>query len=407
MSLQPWQKSLAVLFIAELVAMMAFSFVDPLVPLYIQQLGHFTTTRAALWSSISSSGMGVVMFLISPVWGMVADRIGRKPMLLRALFGGTVVLTLIGFVTNPYLVVGLRWLQGLLTGSVAASSALCATVTPRQRIPFAIGMIMVAAFTGGSIGPFFGGFVADHLGYHATFFIAGALLFVAGLGVLLLIKEHFEHPTGRSRVSLRSTYRLAFSRQMLPLLGILLMLNFAPSLVGPMISLLIKEISPGGPTATIAGITFSLIGFTAALSSLFFGRLGEKYKLTTILVVCCITAGILYVPPIWAGSVVFLALFLALGGIFRGGISTSSSAIVGLSVSQGNEGIAYGLAQSAQSLGGGAGSLVGGGLATAVGIRPVFGVSAAVFVGVGIYARRWFRRRDQQSGLVVSEKKSG
>jgi MFS transporter, DHA1 family, multidrug resistance protein len=388
LALQPWQRNLAVLFGAELLAMTAFSFVDPLVPLYIRKLGGFTTTRAAFWSSMATFSMGVIMFLISPVWGLLADRIGRKIMLLRAMFGGTLVMVLLGLAGNAYLVVALRGFQGLLTGSVAASSALAATVAPRERIPFAIGMIMVAAFTGGSIGPFLGGYIADRTGYQATFFISGGLLFLGGVGVYFGINEHFEQVKARL-FTLKDMLKLAFSKQMLPLLAALSLLNLAPSLVGPMISLLIADINPGGQTATIAGIAFSIIGIAAAASSFVFGRLGERYKLQTILVVCCVAAGAFYLPPVWAGSVFLLTLFLTLAGLFRGGISTSSNAIVGLSVPSGQQGIAFGLSQSASSLGGGLGSLAGGSLAEVTGIRPVFAVAAGVFVLVGVLANRW------------------
>jgi DHA1 family multidrug resistance protein-like MFS transporter len=393
LSPQSWQKNLAILFVAELLAMMAFSFVDPLVPLYIQKLGGFTTKQAAFWVGVAGSGMGVVMFIISPVWGMVADRVGRKLMLLRAMFGGALVLCLIGLAGSAHLVIGLRWMQGLLTGSVAASAALCATVAPRSRIPFAIGMIMVAVFVGGSLGPFLGGFVADHLGYKVTFFIAAALLLIGGLAVLVLIDEHFVRPPPGQGSSLRATFRLAVSPQMLPLLITLSMLNFGPSLVGPMTTLQIKDLNPAGQAATASGLTFSLMGLAAAVSSLVFGRLAERFRLQSILVFCCLAAGLLYLPPMWAGSITALAVFLALGGLFRGGISTSSNSIVGLSVPQGQEGIAYGLAQSAGAFGGGMGPLVGGMLVGAMGFRPVFGFAAAAYVGVGLFAGLWLFRR--------------
>ena len=90
-------------------------------------------------------------------------------MVLRAMFGGALVICPDRPGRHVYMIVGLRWMQGMLTGSVAASAALCATVAPRNRMPFSIGMIMVAIFIGGSLGPFLGGFVADHLGYRVTF----------------------------------------------------------------------------------------------------------------------------------------------------------------------------------------------------------------------------------------------
>ncbi|OGO37460.1 MAG: hypothetical protein A2147_07500 [Chloroflexi bacterium RBG_16_57_8] len=393
MALQPWQRNLAIICATEFGTMMAFSFVDPLLPLRIQQVGGFTTKEAAFWAGLATSGLGVVMFFVSPLWGVVADRFGRKLMVLRAMFGGAIVISLIGLAGSVYLIVGLRWLQGMLTGSVAAASALAATMTPRERLPFAIGMIMVAIFTGGSLGPFLGGIVADHLGYQATFFFSSGMLLVSGAVVLVFIKEGFHRPAKGEGVSLRSTFRLAKSREMLPLLIAMALLNFGPSMVGPLISLRVKELDPAGQAATASGLTFSLMGATAAVSSFASGRLGGRVKLATIMVFSCVMAGLLYLPPIWAGTVGALMVLLAVGGLVRGGISTTSNAMVGLSVPSGQEGIAYGLSQSASSLGGGLGPLVGGSVASAAGIRPVFGMAAVVYVFVGFYVSRFLFRK--------------
>lgn len=392
MALQPWQRNLAIIFATEFGAMLAFSFVDPLLPLYIQQVGDFDTKQAAFWAGIAGSGLGIVMFFVSPIWGIVADRFGRKLMVLRAMFGGAIVIGLIGLAGNIYMIVGLRWLQGMLTGSVAAASALAATMSPRERLPFSIGMIMVAIFTGGSLGPFLGGIVADHAGYKATFFISSGILLVSGLAVLTLIKEGFRPPAEGQRSTMVSAFRLARSREMLPLLIAMALLNFGPSMVGPLISLRVRELDPGGQAATASGVVFSLMGASAAVSSFATGRLSGRIKLSTIMVFSCVAAGLLYIPPIWAFTVGSLMVLLAIGALVRGGISTTSNAMVGLSVGEGQEGIAYGLSQSASSLGGGLGPLAGGSLASEFGIRPVFGVAAAVYVFVGFYVSRFLFR---------------
>ena len=63
---------------------------------------------------------------------------------------------------------------------------------------------------------------------------------------------------------------------------------------------------------------------------------------------------------------------------------TSSNALVGLSVPRSQQGIAYGLAQSANALGYGLGPLIGGSLANLMGLRPVFGVTGGFFMLIGV-----------------------
>ncbi len=108
--------------------MAAFTFVDPLLPLYIQQVGGLTIKATAFWAEVAASGLGIAMFFISPLWGLLADRFGRKAMVLRAMFGGAVVLSLMSMAPNIYLIVVLRWMQGLVTGSVAAMTALASSI---------------------------------------------------------------------------------------------------------------------------------------------------------------------------------------------------------------------------------------------------------------------------------------
>jgi DHA1 family multidrug resistance protein-like MFS transporter len=394
-----WQKNLAANFVAELLAMSAFSFVNPLLPLYIQQVGKLSSKEAAFWSGTAAAGLGIAMFFISPIWGLLADRFGRKAMVLRAMFGGSVILALMSFAPNIHVIVVLRWMQGLFTGSVAAMTALASSIVPRHRMSFALGIIMLAAFSGQSLGPLCGGFIADRLGYQVTFYASGGFLLLAGLVVLLLVKEQFQQPPEDQSTSLRKMYRLAMSRQMLPLLAVMCLISIGNSVVSPIISLLVKELQPQGDAATAAGLTFSLIGLAAAISSVVSGRLGERVSLKKILVFSCIIIGFFYLPPIWVGSVGWLAVFLALTGLLQGGISTSSNTMVGLAATYGQQGVAYGLSQSANSLGFGIGPLIGGSLAAALGLRSAFAVSAGLFVLVGLFAARWlFQRQPEKRG---------
>ena len=367
---------------------MGFSFVDPFMPLFIQELGAFTNQQAAFWAGIVTSIHGGAMFFSSPLWGIVADRWGRKPMVLRAMLGSAVVLGVIGLAPNIYYIVGLRFIQGLLSGTVAAASALVAASAPRDKMPLAMGLLMVAVFMGTSIGPLLGGLLADSVGYKTTFFITGGLLFLGGLIVLLFVKEKFERPTAGQRPSLSSLLRLAKSKEMLPLLLALSALHAGPRMVTPIISLFIRELDPKGMAATASGLAFCFMGVISAVSAIIAGRLGGHISLKKILVISCLGTGLLYLPPMWARTVTQLVIFIALTGLLKGGLMASSNALVGLSVPQNQQGVAYGLAHSANAFGGGLGPLIGGSLAPLLGLRPVFGVTAGFFVLIGVAVRK-------------------
>ena len=381
---ESWRKNLYLIFVTEFVVIMAFSFVNPFLPLFIQELGDFNNKQAAFWAGIALGGGGLAMFLSSPVWGIIADRWGRKPMVLRAMFGASVILALMGIVSNVYAFIALRCSQGLLAGTVAAASALVAADTPRNKIPFAMGLIMLAVFGGSSFGPFLGGFLADKVGYEATFFITSALLFSGGLIVLFFVKERFDRPIPGQGASLGNLWHLAMSREMLPLLMAICALNIGPPMISPMIPLFIRELDPRVAAATASGVAFGLMGLVAAISSVVASRLGKRISLKKIMVFSCLGTGLLYLPPMWATTVTQLLIFIALMGLLNGGLMMSANSLISLSVSQSQQGIAYGLSTSAQALGGGLGPLIGGSLASLLGFKPIFGVAGGLFILVAV-----------------------
>jgi len=383
-----WKRNLFLIAISEFIALLGFSLFNPFMPLYMQQLGNFSSREAAFWSGIAVGGSGLAMFLSSPIWGIIADRWGRKPMLLRAQFGGAVVVSLFIIAPNIYLFVFFRTLQGLFTGTVTAAAALVATITPRSRLPYSMGILMGAVFGGMTLGPLVGGFLADTLGFQLTFLITSLLLLVGGSIVLVLVKENFKKPDPLPASPLKSMLKLAASRDVFPLLLVIASLNIGPQIISPILPLVIGEISRTGTAASASGMAMALLGIVTALSSVVIGRFTRRVSVRRILIICCIGTGLLYIPPIFARNEVQIILLIGLTGLLNGGIMTASNSLVGLAVPISQQGLAYGLSQSANSFGSGLGPFVGGGLAPVIGLRPVFGVTAGIFVLVGTLAMK-------------------
>jgi DHA1 family multidrug resistance protein-like MFS transporter len=386
MASESWKKNLYIMFAAEFIVIMGFSFIQPFMPLYVQQLGSFTDSEAALWSGISMGVSSIALFLSGPVWGVVSDRVGRKPMVLRALFGSAVIQTLAGLAPNIYIFVTLRFIQGLFSGTVPAASALVASTTPRDRTPYAMGLLMLGVFLGNTIGPSIGGVLGDTFGFRNSFFIASGLLLIAGLGVLFLVKEKFERPVKEN--SLGDVWRLFCSKAMLPLLVTICIIGMSQNVVQPVITLFIKELNPTGSASTSAGLAFALLGLTAAASSLIAGRLGRHISLMKVLAFSCLGAALLSLSPIFVTTSTQLIVLVGLMGLFQGANMTSTSSLIGLSLPVSQQGIAYGLSQSATSLGNGLGPIIGGALVSLLGLRYIFAVASGLFLlASGLVAR--------------------
>ena len=187
-----WQRTLYIIFFAQLVTAVGFSSIFPFLPLYVESLGTVTNLSVEFLAGMVYSAQAFTMMIASPIWGALADRYGRKLMVERSMFGGSIIILLMAFVSSAEQLVFLRAIQGLITGTMAAASALVAATVPRQRLGFSMGLLQVGMGAGIALGPLIGGSIADAFGYNYAFYVTSALLLIAGVTVLLGVEEHFE-----------------------------------------------------------------------------------------------------------------------------------------------------------------------------------------------------------------------
>ncbi|MCB0088583.1 MAG: MFS transporter, partial [Caldilineaceae bacterium] len=187
----PWRRNLYILFSIQVLSTAGFSLVFPFLPLYVKEIGIATHGSVEFWSGLVFSSQAVTMMFASPIWGSVADRYGRKMMLVRATLGGAVLIGLMGFVQNAEQLVVLRTIQGLVTGVLAAGNALVAANTPKEHTGAALGLMQMGRWAGVAVGPVIGGIIGDAIGFRESFWITGAMLGLAGLCVIFWVREDF------------------------------------------------------------------------------------------------------------------------------------------------------------------------------------------------------------------------
>lgn len=378
-----WQRNLAVLWIGELIAISGFSVTLPFLPYYVQELGITGLDRVAFWAGLLTTAQSTTMALVAPLWGLLADRYGRKIMVVRAMFGGAVVISLMGLVGNVYQLMVLRAIQGMLTGTVPAATTLIASSTPPKRRGYALGMLQMAIYLGSTVGPFLGGFVADNLGYRATFWVTGALLFVAGVLTALLVREDFTPPErGRSRMW-EGLLLVLRTRALMTLYGVRVVLGMAAQIVGPMFSLFVQSISsPGAKVASLAGSIAGLASLTGALSAMFLGRASDRIGSRRILLLCSGASVALYALMSGVRTPAQLAALRALAGITAGGILASVSALQASLAPAGRYGAVYGVNTSLMAAANAVSPMIGAGLAASWGLPSVF-LGSAMMYGLG------------------------
>lgn len=390
-----WQRNLYALWIAQFLTIIGFSLRTPFLPFFLEDLGATSFSSQALWSGIINAGGALVMAGSAPLWGVVADRYGRKPMVLRAMFFGSFTIGLMSLATSPWHLLILRFIEGGFTGTVAASTTLVASTTPKYRMGFALGMMQMAVFSGSSIGPLFGGLLADFVGYRETFVLAGSMLMIGALIVLFLVHEDFTRPAPRAKgeaVSGPKLTTLLLGGAIFGMVGVMFAVRASTSAIQPIMPLYVKQLTESaGSVATLSGATLGVAGLTSAIAAVFLGRLADKIGHKVILTASALAVGLLYFPMAVAQSPAQLIVMNALLGIAAGGVMPSANAIVANLTPRQRRGAVFGFTAAVTSVGAFIGPLGGAGLAAAVDIRYVFVVTGVLMVLAGTWVLRIVR----------------
>ncbi|GEO25365.1 MFS transporter [Alicyclobacillus acidoterrestris] len=380
--MEVWKRNLVILWIGSFITSASFSMVVPFLSLFLTQIG--VHTHLALWSGALYSAAFLAGAISSPYWGSLADRYGRKPMIVRAGIVLFIVYLLTAFVTNPYELLGLRLMQGLLSGFIPGAIALVGTNTPEKRVGFALSMISASTSTGAIVGPLLGGIIARIWSNRIAFGSAGILVLFATILVIIWVREDKFVPAAH-RSSVIGAFREGLQNR--PLLSALLLnmfTAFSIMTVEPIITLYIAQLNHSTNNASlIAGIVFSISGIAGVVFAPVWGRLADKIGFIKILLVGLFGGAIftfMQLPfhNVWAFAGVrfvygafFCAVFPAINGLV---VKATTSTF---------RGRAFGLNQTANQIGNMLGPTIGGFLADALSLHGVFWVTGALLTMAG------------------------
>lgn len=390
--METWKKNLYTIWVAEFLAVVGFSTSYPIVPFYLQELGVTDPTSLKFWVGITTAGSSLPMALFAPIWGKLSDSYGRKVMLLRAMFGGAVAIVLMGFISHPAQLFVLRVIQGTLSGTVAAATALVATTAPEEKAGYSLGLLHTAIFIGASVGPMVGGIIADLFGYRITFFITAAFLALAGTLVASLVHEEFIRVprVGSIFRSLIPDFSpLKESRELLVLIVSAGFVQAANQVSTPTLPLFVQSMNTVG--ALLASTTGTILGaaaFSAAAAAALIGRVSFRIGYRRTLLLCLVGAGCLSIPQAFTATPVTLLAFRILGGICFGGAMPSINAMITVRTELNRRGSVFGISSSFVAGGAALGPALGAVIAMGFGYAATFVGTGLIFLfcGAGILA---------------------
>jgi len=387
-----WRRTLYTLWVTQFIAVAGFSFVTPFIPYYIQELGVSDVRQVGMWAGLVTSAQAISMALIAPVWGSLADRYGRKLMVLRATFGGAVILALMGFVTNVQQLMALRFVQGLFTGTVPATMALVAATAPKERSGMAMGSLQTAIYLGVSLGPFFGGLSGDALGYRPSFWVTGALLFISGVLVTLFVHEDF-HPVQEAGRSKRDGYGLGMllvlgSAGLLAAFAARILLRIGNGAINPILPLYVQTLLPAGAqVGIVTGLISGVSSLGSAVGAPLIGNWSDRLGHRRLLIVCALAAGIFFVPQAFVHDPRWLIAWQFCSGFAVGGTLATLTALLARLTPDGRAGVVFGLDSSAMAVSNATGPLAGAGVAAVWGLRAPFLLTSLIsWAAAGVIA---------------------
>lgn len=365
---------------------LAISQILPFLPLYISQLGVTSHEALSMWSGLTFSVTFLISAIVSPLWGSLADRKGRKLMLLRASLGMAIAILLQAFATNVWQLFLLRGIMGLTSGYIPNAMALVASQVPRERSGWALSTLATAQISGVIGGPLMGGFIADHVGLRPVFFITAMLLVVSFMVTLFLIKEGVRPTLKKSeRLSGKAVFAsLPYPALVISLFYTTLVIQLCNGSISPILALFIKSMAPDSNNiAFLSGLIASVPGVSALISAPRLGKLGDRIGTERILMATLICAVVLFFAMSWVTTPFQLGVLRFLLGFADGAMLPAVQTLLVKYSSDQITGRIFGYNQSFMYLGNVAGPLMGATVSAMAGFRWVF-IATAIIVMINI-----------------------
>lgn len=390
-----WQRNLFITWLGCFLTGAAFSLIMPFLPLYVEALGVTGHQSLNMWSGLVFSITFLFSAIASPFWGSLADRRGRKLMLLRSALGMGIVMVLMGMAQNIWQFLALRAVLGLLGGFIPNANALIATQVPRHRSGWALGTLSTGGVSGALIGPLIGGLLADQYGLRPVFFITATVLFVCFLLTLFCVREQFTPVQKKDMLHARQVFAsLKSPKLILSLFVTTMIIQIATGSIAPILTLYVRELAGNiSNLAFVSGLIASVPGVAALMSAPRLGKLGDKIGPERILVFMLVISVLLLIPMAFVQTPWQLGVLRFLLGAADGALLPAVQTLLIYNCTNQVAGRIFSYNQSFRDIGNVSGPLLGAAVSASYGFRAVFCMTALVVLFNAFYSWWCLQRR--------------
>ena len=324
-----WKKNLYIAWVGCFFTGASFSLVMPFIPIYIEQLGA-PADKIEFYAGLSISVTALSAAIFSPIWGSLADRRGRKLMMIRAAAGMTLTMGSLAFVPNVFWLLVMRFFNGVLAGYIPNATAMIASQAPRDKNGWALGTLATGAVAGNLIGPSIGGILAETVGIQNVFLVTGTILLINTLLTIFFVKEDFKPVPKKNMLSTKEVFKLVKNPSVLIGLFITtLILQIGMTSISPILTLYIREL--GGEMDNIlfvSGMIVSVAGVSTFISSPILGRIGDRIGNQRVLFSGLILSLLCIVPMAFVQTPFQLGVFRFLMGFSTGALMPSINTLI-------------------------------------------------------------------------------
>ncbi len=372
-----WKENLRVAWFGSFLTGASISLVVPFMPIFVEQLG-IEQDQVAFYAGLAISVSAVSAALVSPIWGILADKYGRKPMMIRAGLAMTITMGGLAFVPNIYWLLFLRLLNGVFTGFVPNATALIASQVPKDKSGYALGTLSTGVVAGTLTGPFVGGLVAEIFGIRNVFLLIGGFLFLAALLTIFFIKEDFQPIAKEKAIPTKELFgSIKHSHLLISLFLTTFVIQFSAQSIGPILALYVRDLGQTENLLFVSGLIVSSMGFSSMMSAGILGKLGDKVGNHRLLVTAQIYSVIIYLLCAHATSPLQLGVYRFLFGLGTGALIPGVNALLSKMTPKSGISRIFAFNQVFFYLGGVIGPMAGSAVAGYLGYHAVFYATAA------------------------------
>jgi len=384
-----WKVVLALLTCNVLFMSASYTMIIPFLPMYLTNELGVDDTSVSLWAGLSFSVTFFVSAVMAPIWGRIADRKGKRLMAMRASLLIAISYLLGGIVTSPEQLIIVRVFQGFASGLWPMDLAIMTLYAPQERLGFSLGIMQGTLTAGGVVGPLLGGVLAELFGMRTSFYIGGLALFINFLAFTFIIKEP---PMPKSTVPLTAEEKNPTHLWHIPILRTMMIVSTLAQMVlyilMPVITTYIKALAGSMDNIVfVAGAVFSLSGIAGAIAAPLWGIYGTRRTYFNSMFLAMLFGGIMFTLQGIPDTLMPFAVMQFGVGLFIAGIQPSLNAIIAQHTPPQLKGSVFGLLFSAQQIGGAAGPLLGGVVATYLGMHYLFPTAGAILLLLALFVR--------------------